>query len=147
MAKKYEARRGKHYSKKKYEARRRFGKEVRGTAKRNIVKKEVRGTTKAWERSTRHGEGTRRPQIPSLILELPRVHGHRDVSFGLMLGGVQILFQVGQTPDLEHATGRPRTPRTPRKRSHHRQDKPRLTAYAFRMTLEVQGNKFPQIIM
>ena len=87
-------------TKKKYEARRMFGKKVRDTAKRKKPKKEVRGTAKVQQRSTRHGEGAHCPQIPSLIVELPKVHGHR--SAGLEPKGESFLSKrPKQTADLE----------------------------------------------
>ena len=104
--------------KKKYEARRTFGKKVRDTAKRKKPKKEVRGTAKVQQRSTRHGEGAHCPQIPSLIVELPKVHGHRSAGLEPKGGSPQNEIGSGSDPvrirlwmELPKQTGPAHVPR------------------------------------
>ena len=130
-------------TKKKYEARRTFGKKVRDTAKRKKPKKEVRGTAKVRQRSTRHGEGTQCPQIPSLILELPKVHGHRSADLEPK-GGSFLSKRPMQTADLEFTKRIRRIRRMKRIADTARRSEPGNRAHAFRMTLVAQG-KLPQI--
>ena len=100
-------------------------------------KKEVPGTAKVRQRSTRHGEGTHCPQIPSLILELPRVHGHRGAGLEPK-GGSFLSKRQRQTVDLEL------TPRIKRIGHAARRSEPGNRAHTFRMTFVAQG-KLPQI--
>ena len=65
--------------------------------------------------------------------------------FGAMLREVETSKRLSMEDSLENASGRPRTSPDAPARSHGRQDKPGLTAHAFRMTLVAQG-KLPQII-
>ena len=64
---------------------------------------------------------------------------HAIYSTWAMLGEVETVIGLYQGDILEKFRGAA-------EQSHRRQDKSRLTAHAFRMTLVVQGNKLPQII-